>query len=78
MSHDLTVLQPMRLMVMHSGMDKQPEIMSYDGYLFYNSYENFDILAMGQVEHLPLISGSVMVYPDGSYIHWGGTYFETV
>jgi len=61
------------------GQCQSEQGMSYDGYLFYNSYENFDIFADGSSWNIATISGSSdMVYPDGSYIHWGGnSYFGT-
>ena len=47
--------------------------MSYDGYLFYNTYEAYDLFGDGGSWDVEQLSGATqMVAPDGRLIHWGG------
>ena len=48
--------------------------MSYDGYLFYNTYEEYDLFGDGSIWDAEVLSGvTQMVAPDGRLIHWGGS-----
>ena len=48
--------------------------MSYDGYLFYNTYEDYNFFGDGGSWNVELLSGSTqMVGSDGRLIHWGGS-----
>ncbi len=48
--------------------------MSYDGYLFYNTYEQYDFFGDGGAWDVELLSGSTqMIDEDGRLIHWGGS-----
>lgn len=48
--------------------------MSYDGYLFYNTYEEYDLFGDGALWDAEFLSGvTQMVAPDGRLIHWGGS-----
>ena len=48
--------------------------MSYDGYLFYNTYNGYDLFGDGSLWDAELLSGvTQMVAPDGRLIHWGGS-----
>ena len=47
--------------------------MSYDGYLFYNTEEVYDLFGDGGSWDVEQLSGATqMVAPDGRLIHWGG------
>ena len=47
--------------------------MSYDGYLFYNTYESYDLFGDGTLWDAELLSGvTQMIAPDGRLIHWAG------
>jgi hypothetical protein len=47
--------------------------MSYDGYLFYNTYTDWDLfLDGGSWEVITLSAASDMIYPSNDSIHWGG------
>lgn len=48
--------------------------MSYDGYLFYNTYEEYNLFGDGSIWDAELLSGATqMVDPEGRLIHWGGS-----
>ena len=48
--------------------------MSYDGYLFYNTYEEYDFFGDGGAWNVELLSGSTqMIDGEGRLIHWGGS-----
>ena len=48
--------------------------MSYDGYLFYNTYEDYDLFGDGSIWDAEVLSGATqMIAPDGRLIHWGGS-----
>ena len=48
--------------------------MSYDGYLFYNTYEDYNFFGDGGSWNVETLSGSTqMVGSEGRLIHWGGS-----
>ncbi len=48
--------------------------MTYDGYLFYNTYSEYDFFGDGGVWDVEVLSGSTqMLDAENSVIHWGGT-----
>lgn len=48
--------------------------MSYDGYLFYTTYEEYNWFGDGTLWDAEVLSGATqMIGPDGRMIHWGGS-----
>ncbi len=55
------------------GQCKSEQEMTYDGYLFYTSYQNHDLFGDGTIWDATSFAGSSnMQYPTGENAHWGG------